>query len=85
MQVTTTTDLVKLLAPQSNALELQAYIDADVPQIVCVDAGIERLLMNLLTNAMYYTTVGSVSITVSTGMGLSRVCNSCLSCYLHSS
>ena len=80
-------DTCEMLAPQAHGkgLELMAWIDADVPAMVCGDRGrLRQVLTNLVCNAVKFTEAGEVAVRVrtegarvrfdvtDTGIGISR-------------
>ena len=69
--VRSTVDLTKLLN-ESSSVQLVSHVEADVPSKVSIDAHVQRLLMNLLTNAIYHTIAGTIRVEVSTGIGSAR-------------
>ena len=65
-------DVVELLAPraQSKGLEIAASISADAPRFVLADGmRLRQVLMNLAGNAVKFTSVGGVCVSVERGEG----------------
>ena len=66
--VDNTMELAQLLNQyQAHSVQLVSHVQDNVPRIVLIDAHVQRLLMNLLTNAIYHTAEGIVQVELSIG------------------
>lgn len=67
-----TVDIMRRQADQKN-LELKLEISANAPEWMCGDAGrIRQILLNLTSNAIKFTTTGSVTLAIARGEGMVR-------------
>ena len=66
--VDNTMELAQLLNQyQAHSVQLVSHVHDNVPTIVLIDTHVQRLLMNLLTNAIYHTARGTVQVELSIG------------------